>query len=72
MKKALPYASALLAGGKIYIVTRNNGTVVLAAKPQFEQLAHNMLEDKSIFDASPIVCDGKLILRSNQNLYCIK
>ncbi len=70
--KARPYASALLADGKIYIVTRDNGTVVLAAKPQFEQLAHNKLEDKSIFDASPVVCDGKLILRSNLNLYCIK
>ena len=31
----------------------------------------NKLEDKSTFDASAIVCDGKLILRSNENLYCI-
>ena len=67
-----PYASALLADGKLYIVTRKGGTLVLAAKPQFEQLALNKLEDRSTFDSSAIVCDGTLILRSDKNLYCIK
>ncbi|MHC4395504.1 MAG: outer membrane protein assembly factor BamB family protein [Planctomycetota bacterium] len=70
--KLQPYASAMLAEGRIYIVTRYDGTLVLAAKPQFEQLAHNKLEDKSTFNASPIVCNGTLILRSDENLYCIK
>jgi len=68
---AQPYASALLADGKIYIVTRNGGTVVLTAQPSYEQLAHNKLADRSTFNASPIVCNGKLILRSDKNLYCI-
>jgi outer membrane protein assembly factor BamB len=67
-----PYASALLADGRLYIVTRKGGTLVLAAKPQFEQLALNKLEDRSTFDSSAIVCDGTLILRSDKNLYCIK
>ncbi len=67
-----PYASTLLADGRLYIVTRNGGTLVLAAKPQFEQLAHNKLEDRSTFNASPIVCNGTLILRSDENLYGIK
>lgn len=67
-----PYASALLAEGRIYIVTRNDGTLVFAAKPKFTQLAHNKLTDKSTFNASPIVSDGTLILRSDENLYCIK
>lgn len=67
-----PYASALLADGRLYIVTRNGGTLVLAAKPQFEQLALNKLEDRSTFNASAIVCNGTLILRSDENLYCIK
>lgn len=70
--KMQPYASALLADGKVYIVMRNGGTVVLPAKPQFKQLAHNKLNDKSTFNASPIVYDGTLILRSDENLYCIK
>ncbi|MHC4147776.1 MAG: outer membrane protein assembly factor BamB family protein, partial [Planctomycetota bacterium] len=65
-----PYASTLLADGRLYVVTRFDGTLVLAAKPQFEQLAHNKLADSAVFNASPIVCGGNLILRSNHNLYC--
>lgn len=70
--KLQPYASTLLADGKLYVVTRNAGTLVLAAKPQFEQLAHNKFDDRSTFNASPITCNGKLILRSDENLYCIE
>ncbi|WP_197455444.1 hypothetical protein [Stieleria neptunia] len=43
----------------------------MAAKPEFEQLAHNRLDDRSTFNASPIVADGKLYLRSDKYLYCI-
>jgi outer membrane protein assembly factor BamB len=53
-------------------VTRTGGTLVLAARPQFEQLAHNKLEDRSQFNASAIVCENTLILRSDENLYGIK
>jgi outer membrane protein assembly factor BamB len=67
-----PYASALLADGRLYVVTRRDGTLVLAARPQFEQLAHNELDDSSTFNASPITCNGALILRSDENLYAIK
>ena len=67
-----PYASALLADGRLYIVTRNKGTIVLDAKPQFEQLALNKLDDESTSDASMIAYNGTLILRSNENLYCLK
>jgi outer membrane protein assembly factor BamB len=68
---AQPYASAVVGDGKIYIVTRGSGTYVLAAKPEFELLAHNNLDDRSTFNASPIIADSKLILRSNKFLYCI-
>ena len=67
-----PYASILLVDGRFYVVTRTGGTLVLAAKPQFEQLALNKLDDQSQFNASAIVCDGTLILRSDENLYGIK
>lgn len=66
------YASALLAEGRLYYVARNGETFVLAAQPEFEQLAHNKLADRSTFNASPIVCNGKLILRSDENLYAIE
>lgn len=66
-----PYASAMAGDGKVYIVTRYGGTYVLAARPKFEQLAHNELDDRSTFNASPIVANGRLILRSDTYLYCI-
>jgi len=66
------YASALLADGRLYYVARNGETFVLAAQPEFKQLAHNKLDDDSIFNASPVVCDGALILRSDRNLYAIR
>ena len=66
------YASAVAADGKIYNVTRNSGTFVLAAQPKFEQLANNLLDpDTSICNATPAVSNGQLLLRSNQALYCI-
>jgi hypothetical protein len=54
------------------VVTRFNGTFVLAAKPQFERLAQNKLDDESSFNASPAISNGQLILRSNRFCYSIK
>jgi outer membrane protein assembly factor BamB len=66
------YASAVAADGKLYAVTRNSGTFVLAAKPKFEVLARNQLgADRSVCNASPAVDGGQLLLRSDQTLYCI-
>jgi hypothetical protein len=67
-----PYASTLLADGRLYVVMRSKGTLVLAAQPEFKQLALNELADRSTFNASPIVYDGALILRSDENLYCLR
>ena len=66
-----PYASATAGDGKIYIVTRYDGTYVLAAKPEYTQLAHNNLNDDSTFNASPVISNGQLFLRSDRYLYCI-
>ena len=66
------YASVVIADGKIYAVSRWNGTFVIAAKPRFEQLAHNIFDsDESDFNASPAVSDGQLLLRSDRFLYCL-
>jgi len=68
----LIYASPVLADGKIYYVSRNDGTYVVAAKPKFKLLAHNVIKsDTSVFNASPAVSDGQLFLRSDQRLYCV-
>ncbi len=66
------YASAILADGKLYAVSQHEGTFVLAAKPEFELLAHNTLaDDDSRTNASPAVSHGQLLLRTDRNLYCI-
>ncbi len=65
------YSTPLLAGDRIYCVGRETGTYVLAAKPQFEVLATNVIaDDASISNASPAVSDGRIFLRSNKFAYC--
>ena len=46
------YASPILADGKLYAVSRENGAVVLAVGPEFKELGRGDLGDKSIFDAT--------------------
>jgi outer membrane protein assembly factor BamB len=66
------YASVTLADDKIYVVSREKGTYVLAAGPKFKQLALNTFDsDKSIFNGSLAVSGGQLFLRSDKCLYCI-
>jgi len=65
------YSSALLANGNLYYLTREGRTFVLAAKPQFKQLAANDLRDRSTFNASPAVDGNRLLIRSDKFLYCI-
>jgi outer membrane protein assembly factor BamB len=66
------YASPLAADGKIYCVSRFSGTFVFSAGPDFKQLAHNKFEDDdSRTNASPIVSDGCLLLRTDRYLVCI-
>lgn len=66
------YASPVMADGKIYLVTRTAGIAVIAAKPMFEQLAHNvMATDSASFNATPSIAGDTLLLRSNSTIYCI-
>jgi outer membrane protein assembly factor BamB len=67
------YASAIAAEGRIYIVTRKDGTFVLPAKPQFEIIARNQFaSDDTDFNASPAISNKRLYLRSNRFLYAIQ
>lgn len=66
------WASPVLADGKLYYVSKSEGTYVVAAQPKFQQLAHNVIAgDKSRSNASIAVSDGQLFLRNDQYLYCI-
>jgi outer membrane protein assembly factor BamB len=66
------YASPLLAEGRVYYVSRGGGVYVVAAAPRFRLLAHNTIQgDASLFNGSPIVSRGRIVLRSDRFLYCI-
>ncbi len=66
------YASPVLIGDKLVCVSRKNGTYIIAAKPKFEVLGHNVLaRDNSQFNGTPAVSGDLLILRSEKAVYCI-
>lgn len=65
------YSSPVLAGGRIYVVTRGGSVFVISARPAFELLARNELRDGGVFDASPAIAGNALLIRSDRNLYCI-
>ncbi|MEQ1851735.1 MAG: PQQ-binding-like beta-propeller repeat protein [Chthoniobacteraceae bacterium] len=65
------YSTPLLSGDRLYCVSRQSGTFVLAAKPRFEILATNVIaDDDSVTNASPAVSGGQIFLRSNKFAYC--
>jgi outer membrane protein assembly factor BamB len=65
------YASAVLAGGRLYALSRFDGLFVLKAGEKFERLAQHTFEgDNSIFNATPAIAAGRLFIRSNEYLYC--
>jgi len=66
------WSSPVLADGKLYFVSQSKGTFVVAAKPEYELLAHNTFAaDDSRTNASPAVHNGQLLLRTDRALYCI-
>ena len=66
------WASPILADGKLYYVSMENGTYVVAAQPTFQLLAHNVIAgDQSRSNASLAASDGQLFNRNDRSLYCI-
>mgnify|MGYP006273420593 CR=1 FL=1 len=66
------YASPIVAGGRIYVPTRRDGTLVIPAEETFSVLAVNRIAgDDTDFNATPAVHGNRLILRSNRALYAI-
>jgi outer membrane protein assembly factor BamB len=64
------YASPSAAAGRIYLVTRDGTSLVLAQKDALEVLATNQLDDR--IDASPVLVGRQLFLRGEKTLYCIE
>ena len=66
------YASPILAGGRIYVVSRYDGTFVMRAKPEFEILAQNKFAgDESDASGTPAISNDELFLRTGEFLYCV-
>jgi outer membrane protein assembly factor BamB len=62
-------ASPVVAQGKIYITSEAGETFVLAAAPQLEILSRNPLAERCL--ASPACARGRILLRTEQHLWCI-
>jgi outer membrane protein assembly factor BamB len=63
-------ASPLLAGDRLYCLSEEGKTVVLAAGREFKVLAENQLTDG--FMASPAVDGNALILRTKTQVYRVE
>ncbi|MFN0052790.1 MAG: PQQ-binding-like beta-propeller repeat protein [Planctomycetales bacterium] len=63
------WSSLLHADGRIYCLSNQGKTTVVAAEPKFRILAENELD--GAFRASPAVSDKSLFLRSETHLYRI-
>lgn len=63
------YASPIAADGKIYIAGRNGFVVVLDDKPELSVLAKNDIGEEIL--ATPSVADGRLYIRTRENVFCI-
>lgn len=63
------WGSMVHADGKLYVTNRQGETLVLAAKPTFEILSRNPLNERS--NSSPAFSDGEIFIRTFGHLRCI-
>lgn len=63
------YASSIAADGRVYIAGKNGFIVVLQDGPELKVLGKNDIGEDII--ASPAIADGRLYVRTRENLFCI-
>lgn len=67
------YGSMVEANGKLYALSRTAGTYVITCGSEYEQIARNSFaSDKTDFNGTPAISNGRLFLRSNTHLYCVQ
>ena len=66
------YASPILVGDELVVVTRKSGTLVFEASPEMKVVRQNPPLDETQFNATPAVSEGSLYLRSDAALYCVR
>lgn len=66
------YSSVVAANGSLFAVSRENGTFVYPAKPQFESAVRNVVDaDAGTCNATPAFSNGLMFLRTSRYLYGI-
>ena len=63
-------ASPVLAEGRLYCLAEDGSTVVIGADRTFKILARNPLE--GLCKASPAISGGRIFIRSENSLFCIR
>lgn len=63
-------ASPIVAGGHIYLVREDATTFVLKQGETYQLAATNKLNEFAV--ATPVLTNGRILLRTNEFLYCIK
>lgn len=63
------YASPIAADGKVFIAGRNGFVLVLDDKDELTILAKNDMGEEIL--ATPSVADGRLYIRTRENVFCI-
>ena len=67
------YASIVGDGKHLFLTTRDAGVLVLAASPEYREIAINQLgSQEERFNATPAISGDRLFLRSDAALYCVK
>ena len=67
----MDYASPVLVGDRIYILTRGGTVYVTTATDEPEVVATNRFDGDTGFGGTPAVSDGELLIRSDSALYCV-
>lgn len=66
------YASAVVAGDKLYYPRASGDIFVVQVGDDMRQVGINRLTaDKDVFNGSPAISKGDLFLRSSKTLYCV-
>jgi outer membrane protein assembly factor BamB len=68
-REAIVSASPILAGGKIYITWEDAKTIIITPEEKSKVVAENNLPNEFVL-ATPVFVDGKVLIRTNDNLYC--
>ena len=62
-------ASPVVADGKVYMTREDGKTFVVADGDEFKMLGSSELKEQTV--ATPVLVDGRIYLRTYENLYCI-